>query len=337
MKKKKSEEVDTNSEVISPYIKSLDECVVHPEIREFLKVRIQAANRRKEELGHILLCGRSDKEMLDLAKSIAKELHSSIKVTDAKDIERTGDLGAIFGSLEAGDVLLIRNIHLLPKHIVNVLNDALDLFIDILVGNGASLRSIHLDLLPFTLVCTLIDYEKLNITLKNRFETIIKFDRYYGLNDLVQVINLYTEELNIVFDIEVTTEIARRSRGNPSISNRLIKCIRDYADVYNNGVFDLEFTNKVLNKLNTNVYGLTPLDKRYLSGIYELHNGGPINIDVLANSIHSNPQILQNECEEHLQHIGFIQFTSRGRIITEKAREYLRTIYEDSLLNLSDR
>ncbi len=294
-------------------------------------VFIQAAKVRNESLDHVLLYGPPGLGKTTLAHILSHEMGSKIRVTSGPSIERAGDLAAILSSLEAGDVLFIDEIHRLPKVVEEVLYPAMeDYVIDILVGKDSGVRSIRLDLPPFTLVGATTRAGDLTAPLRDRFGIVSKLD-YYTVPELESILRRTARVLNTEILEDAIIEIAKRSRGTPRIANRLFRRVRDFSQVLNEGLITKEMAQHALDRLKVDELGLDDVDIRYLKGIIERFKGGPVGLEAIASSIQEEPMTLEDVYEPYLLQIGFINRTARGRIVTEKAYAHLGLMIQENL------
>jgi Holliday junction DNA helicase RuvB len=301
----------------------LDEYVGQEHLKENLRIFIQAAKNRSESLDHVLLYGPPGLGKTTLAYILSHEMERNIRITSGPSIERSGDLAAILSTLEAGDVLFIDEIHRLPKMVEEVLYPAMeDYAIDIVVGKDASVRSIRLDLPPFTLVGATTRAGDLTAPLRDRFGIVSKLD-YYSVSELGQIIHRTSRVLETPIDEEAILEIAKRSRGTPRIANRLFRRVRDFAQVLNEGKISIDIAKHALDRLKVDNLGLDDVDIRYLKGIIERFKGGPVGLEAIASSIQEEAMTLEDVYEPYLLQIGFINRTARGRVVTLKAYEHL--------------
>ncbi len=310
--------------------KRLKEYVGQEELKEMLEVYIKASLNRSEALDHVLLYGPPGLGKTTLAQIIANEMGVGIKIVSGPTIERSGDLAAVMSQLQPGDVLFIDEIHRLPRFVEEILYPAMeDYVLDILVGKDATAKSIRIDLPPFTLVGATTRVGDLSHPLRDRFGVIERLE-YYKIEELMKIIKRTSTVYNVKIEDEALYELASRSRGTPRIANRLFRRIRDFAEVLGNGVVTLDITKKALSKLNIDKSGLDYTDYRYLKGIIDYFNGGPVGLEAISATIQEEPSTIEDVYEPYLLQEGFIQRTPRGRVVTTKAIEYVKKINADS-------
>lgn len=302
---------------------NLNEYIGQIAIKDNLSIFIQAAKARQETLDHLLFYGPPGLGKTTLAHIIANEMQGNIKTVSGPTVEKQGDLAAILSSLNPGDVLFIDEIHRLPKIVEEILYSAMeDFHIDVVMGKDASLRSVRLDLPPFTLVGATTRAGDLSAPLRDRFGIVNKLN-YYSKEHLKEIVKRSAFVLQCEIDTRAIEEIAKRARGTPRIANRLLRRVRDFAQVLNDSYINLEIAQQALERLKIDSLGLDDVDINYLIGIIDRFDGGPVGVDAIAASISEEVQTLEDVYEPYLLQIGFINRTPRGRVVTKKAYDHL--------------
>jgi len=303
--------------------KNLSEYIGQDKVKENLAVYIEAARRRNEPLDHVLLYGPPGLGKTTLSGIIAHEMGSNLRITSGPAIEKPGDLAALLTNLSENDVLFIDEIHRLSRSIEEILYPALeDNVLDIMIGKGPSARSIRIDLPKFTLVGATTRAGQLTAPLRDRFGVVLRLE-LYNREQLTDIIRRSSMILGIECDPDGAAEIAGRARGTPRIANRLLKRVRDFADVLGNGKITQEIASIALDRLEIDPLGLDSIDKRMLHMIINGYNGGPVGLDTLASAIGEEAVTLEDMCEPFLMQLGFISRTPRGRCATKLAYEHL--------------
>lgn len=302
----------------------LGQYIGQQKVKHNLQIFIEAAKMRQESLDHVLLYGPPGLGKTTLAAVIANEMEVNIKMTSGPAIERPGDLAAIVSSLEPGDVLFIDEIHRLNRSIEEVLYPAMEDFcLDIVVGKGPTARSVRLDLPPFTLIGATTRAGALSAPLRDRFGVLSRLE-YYDTEALTDIVIRSSKLFEADIDPNTAVEIARRSRGTPRIANRLLKRVRDYAQVRGTGSITMDMAEQALEMLQVDPLGLDHIDHKLLTGMIERFRGGPVGLDTIAASIGEESTTIEDVYEPYLLQIGFIQRTPRGRTVTPLAYEHFK-------------
>lgn len=287
-----------------------------------LEVFIEAAKMREETLDHVFLYGPPGLGKTTLANIIANEMGVNIRTTSGPAIERPGDLAAVLTALQPGDVLFIDEIHRLHRSIEEVLYPAMEDFcLDIVIGKGPSARSVRLDLPPFTLVGATTRAGALSAPLRDRFGVLSRLE-YYTVDQLSAIVERTAEVFEVEIDSLAALEIARRARGTPRIANRLLRRVRDFAQVRSDGTIAMEITQMALELLQVDKLGLDHIDHKLLLGIIEKFRGGPVGLETVSATIGEESHTIEDVYEPYLLQIGFLQRTPRGRIVTPLAYEH---------------
>ena len=317
---------ETNADTEIEYTlrpKILSEYIGQTKAKENLKVFIEAAKMRGEPLDHVLLYGPPGLGKTTLAGIIANEMGVNIRITSGPAIEKPGDLAALLTNLSQDDILFVDEIHRMSRSVEEILYPAMeDYALDIIIGKGPSARSIRLDLPKFTLIGATTKAGALAAPLRDRFGVISRLEMYKP-NELKTIIKRSASILNIDIDDEGASEIARRSRGTPRIANRLLKRVRDFAQLSQDGVISKELADHALNKMEIDDHGLDAIDKRMLLTVINQYGGGPVGVETLAATIGEETDTIEDVYEPYLMQIGFLSRTPRGRCVTPMGYRHL--------------
>ena len=298
--------------------KLLTDYVGQPQVREQMDIFIKAAKLRQDALDHLLIFGPPGLGKTTLANIVANEMGVNIRTTSGPVLEKAGDLAAMLTNLEPHDVLFIDEIHRLSPAIEEVLYPAMeDYQLDIMIGEGPAARSIKLDLPPFTLVGATTRAGSLTSPLRDRFGIVQRLE-FYSVEDLTSIVARSAGCLNLELEQQAAFEVARRSRGTPRIANRLLRRVRDYADVRNGGIISVDVAKQALSMLDVDDAGFDYLDRKLLSAVIERFDGGPVGLDNLAAAIGEERDTIEDVLEPYLIQQGFLQRTPRGRIATSQ-------------------
>ena len=323
---------ETNADTEIEYTlrpKILSEYIGQTKAKENLKVFIEAAKMRGEPLDHVLLYGPPGLGKTTIAGILANEMGVNIRITSGPAIEKPGDLAALLTNLSQDDILFVDEIHRMSRSVEEILYPAMeDYALDIIIGKGPSARSIRLDLPKFTLIGATTKAGALAAPLRDRFGVISRLEMYKP-NELKTIIKRSASILNIDIDDEGASEIARRSRGTPRIANRLLKRVRDFAQLSQDGVISKELADHALNKMEIDDHGLDAIDKRMLLTVINQYGGGPVGVETLAATIGEETDTIEDVYEPYLMQIGFINRTPRGRVVTPSAYEHFGIPFGD--------
>jgi Holliday junction DNA helicase RuvB len=303
--------------------RSFDEYVGQPAVIDNLRVFVAAARRRREPLDHVLFCGPPGLGKTSLAYVIARELEAEVHVTSGPAIERKGDLAGILTNLKRGDVLFIDEIHRLNPAIEENLYPAMEDFaFDLIIGEGPGARNVKMSLEPFTLIGATTRTGLLTGPLRDRFGIVNRLE-YYSAAELSLIVKRSAQILNITLDPAGADEIARRSRGTPRIANRLLRRVRDFAEVDGNGTVTRTIADRALGRLEVDAKGLDPMDRKILRTICEKFGGGPVGVETIGSAVGEQSDTIEDVYEPYLLQEGFIHRTPRGRVATPRAFEHI--------------
>jgi len=301
----------------------LDEYIGQDKVKDNLRIGIEAAKQRGDPLDHVLLYGPPGLGKTTLANIIASEMGVSVRTTSGPAIERPGDLAAILTNLQQDDVLFIDEVHRLARAVEEILYPAMeDWALDLVLGKGPGARSMRLALPRFTLIGATTRYAMMSPPLRDRFGSVFRLD-FYNVEAVAKIVARSARILEVELDEEGTQEIAQRSRGTPRVANRLLKRVRDYAQVMADGRITVEVAHEALSRLEIDELGLDDVDHRVLTTIIDKFNGGPVGLDTIAAAISEEADTIMDVYEPYLLQLGFLQRTPRGRVVTKAAYEHL--------------
>ncbi|MBQ2967061.1 MAG: Holliday junction branch migration DNA helicase RuvB [Clostridia bacterium] len=307
--------------------RKLDEYVGQSKAKENLKIFIEAAKMRNEPLDHVLLYGPPGLGKTTLASIIANEMGVSIRVTSGPAIERPGDLAAIISNLNENDILFIDEIHRLSRSVEEILYPAMeDFVIDIVYGKGVSAKTVRVALPKFTLIGATTRAGLLSAPLRDRFGYISRLEMY-TTEELTDIIKRSASILDVILEEDGAIEIAKRSRGTPRIANRLLKRVRDFAQIKSNSIISKQVADEALNSMEVDKLGLDTMDRRMLDTIIHSFGGGPVGLETISASIGEESNTIEDVCEPYLLQLGFISRTPRGRVATKLAYDYFGIPY----------
>ncbi len=324
--RKKTEEIGLD---VSLRPQSLDEYIGQDRVKENLRILIEAAKGREEALDHVLIYGPPGLGKTTLAHVVANEMGVNIRVTAGPAIERAGDLAAILTNLHKGDVLFVDEVHRLGRVVEEVLYPAMeDYALDIVIGKGPGARSIRLKLPRFTIVGATTRLALMTAPLRSRFGAVYRLD-FYDEVAMQAIVRRSAGILDVALEEEGVVEIARRARGTPRVANRLLKRVRDYAEVRADGVITRTVAREALSLLEVDTLGLDDIDRRVLRTIIEKFDGGPVGLETIGAALSEEPDTIMDVVEPYLLQLGFLDRTPRGRVATRRAYEHLGIAYQE--------
>ncbi len=306
---------------------SLREIIGQEKIVDNLQILVEAAKGRKEPLDHILFYGPPGIGKTTLSHVMAREMSTNIRITSGPSVERAGDLAAIMTHLRESDVMFIDEIHRLGKAVEEILYPAMEDFVlDIVVGKGPAAKNVRLNLPHFTVIGATTRLDLLTGALRSRFGAIYRLD-FYSLDAMIKIVKRAAEVIKVTIDSDGAVELARRARGTPRVALRLLKRVRDYAQVRAQGVITLQVASEALDLMDIDPLGLDDIDRRVLRAIIEKYDGGPVGLDTIAASISEEPGTIMDVYEPYLLQLGFLDRTKQGRIATRRAYAHLGLPY----------
>lgn len=319
---------DRNDMALRPY--SLNEMIGQTQVKENLRILIAAARRRTEPLDHVLFYGPPGLGKTTLAHILANEMSVNIKITAGPAVERAGDLAAILTNLHAGDILFIDEIHRLGRAIEEILYPAMeDYALDIIIGKGPSAKSLRMRLPHFTVIGATTRLALVSSPLRARFGAVYRLD-YYDLPAMREIVERAAVKLNVTVDEDGVEEVARRARGTPRVALRLLRRVRDYAQVKADGHVSRNVAGEALNLMNVDLLGLDEVDRRVMMTIIEKYNGGPVGLNTIAASISEEPDTIMDVVEPYLLQLGFLDRTPQGRVATRAAYEHFGVFFPET-------